>query len=64
MTNTFFVLNDVKLSELGYGNKYGYTYGQERPNAVKLLQISIKGKLNYLMSLFSRSVEKADSSTD
>ncbi|MGB8376268.1 MAG: polysaccharide biosynthesis tyrosine autokinase, partial [Salegentibacter sp.] len=25
-----FVLNDVELANFGYGNKYGYTYGQER----------------------------------
>ncbi|WP_394352438.1 tyrosine-protein kinase family protein [Pelagihabitans pacificus] len=65
LTNALFILNDVKLSELGYGNKYGYTYGQERPNAIKLLRISLKDKLNYLMSLFTTSsVDKADSGTD
>lgn len=25
-----FVLNDVELANFGYGNKYGYTYGQEK----------------------------------
>jgi hypothetical protein len=25
-----FVLNDVKMANFGYGNKYGYAYGQEK----------------------------------
>ena len=25
-----FVLNDVKITNFGYGNKYGYTYGEEK----------------------------------
>jgi tyrosine-protein kinase Etk/Wzc len=28
--NTAFVLNNVKLANFGYGNKYGYTYGAEK----------------------------------
>ncbi len=27
-----FVINDVKTANFGYGNKYGYAYGQEKPS--------------------------------
>ncbi len=54
LTKAYLILNDVQLSELGYGNKYGYTYGQERPNAVKLLTVSIQRKLNYLKSWLNK----------
>ena len=30
--NVSFVLNDVKLTNLGYGNKYGYGYGETKKN--------------------------------
>lgn len=33
-----FVLNDVKWSNFGYGNKYGYTYGEEKKSFIKWLQ--------------------------
>ena len=27
-----FVINDVKTANFGYGNKYGYAYGQSKPS--------------------------------
>ena len=33
-----FVLNDVELVNFGYGNKYGYAYGEETPNFWKKLK--------------------------
>jgi len=33
-----FVLNDVKLANFGYGNKYGYAYGVEKQNFWKKLR--------------------------
>lgn len=30
--NLAFVLNDVSMAHFGYGNKYGYAYGQKKPN--------------------------------
>ncbi len=32
LSNVCFVLNDVNLSNLGYGNKYGYGYGVDKKN--------------------------------
>ena len=32
-----FVLNDVKWSNFGYGNKYGYAYGEEKKSFMKRL---------------------------
>lgn len=33
--NLSFVLNDVKLANFGYGNKYGYAYGEEKKSFLK-----------------------------
>lgn len=33
-----FVLNDVKLANFGYGNKYGYTYGEDKPGFLQRLK--------------------------
>lgn len=30
LKNIAFVLNNVSMANFGYGNKYGYTYGQEK----------------------------------
>ena len=30
--NLAFVLNDVSMAHFGYGNKYGYAYGQKKPS--------------------------------
>ncbi|SFF77108.1 capsular exopolysaccharide family [Salegentibacter agarivorans] len=35
--NLSFVLNDVKLVNFGYGNKYGYAYGEEKKPFLKRL---------------------------
>ena len=32
-----FVLNDVKWANFGYGNKYGYAYGEEKKSFLKWL---------------------------
>ncbi|HEY9184689.1 MAG TPA: polysaccharide biosynthesis tyrosine autokinase [Salegentibacter sp.] len=32
-----FVLNDVKFANFGYGNKYGYAYGEEKKSLLKRL---------------------------
>ncbi|MGM0934459.1 MAG: GumC family protein [Bacteroidota bacterium] len=36
--NLSFVLNDVKLANFGYGNKYGYAYGEEKKSFFKRLR--------------------------
>lgn len=33
LPNLSFVLNDVKVNDIGYGNKYGYGYGEEKKKA-------------------------------
>ncbi len=33
-----FVLNDVKLANFGYGNKYGYAYGEEKKTILQRLK--------------------------
>ncbi|RXG26005.1 GumC family protein [Leeuwenhoekiella marinoflava] len=35
-----FVINDVKTANFGYGNKYGYAYGQDQPNLWKRFKSS------------------------
>lgn len=32
LKNVAFVLNNVSMAHFGYGNKYGYAYGQKKPN--------------------------------
>jgi len=32
LQNVAFVLNNVSMAHFGYGNKYGYAYGQKKPN--------------------------------
>lgn len=36
-----FVLNDVKIANFGYGNKYGYAYGEEKLSFWKRLKATI-----------------------
>ena len=36
--NLSFVLNDVKLANFGYGNKYGYAYGEEKKSILRRLR--------------------------
>ena len=38
LTNVSFVLNDVEAANFGYGNKYGYAYGEENESFWKKLR--------------------------
>src|SRR5690606_8249234 len=38
LTDVSFVLNDVKLANFGYGNKYGYAYGVEKESIWKRMK--------------------------
>jgi hypothetical protein len=41
LKNTAFILNNVKLANFGYGNKYGYTYGAEKQTFWKWLTATL-----------------------
>lgn len=38
LTNVAVVVNNVKLANFGYGNKYGYAYGEEKKTWLELLK--------------------------
>ena len=38
LSNVAAVINNVKLANFGYGNKYGYTYGAEKKSLLKRLK--------------------------
>lgn len=45
LNNIALVLNSVKLTNFGYGNKYGYSYGKKRDSFFKKLYKKITGKM-------------------
>lgn len=42
LKNVAMVINDVKAMNLGYGNKYGYSYGSEKPSISKRIKSFFK----------------------
>ncbi|MEP0481623.1 MAG: hypothetical protein ABJD23_15480, partial [Nonlabens sp.] len=45
LSNVAVVVNNVKLANFGYGNKYGYAYGEEKKTWLDLLKKKFsKGK--------------------
>jgi capsular exopolysaccharide synthesis family protein len=41
LTNVSAIVNDVKLANFGYGNKYGYSYGNEKKTLTQKLKAAI-----------------------